>query len=184
MWTFPDLIDRRPNRGQSSGKSTTTAESKEGLLGRWLFCIFARQFTSFRSQCLTKQRRHRIGSLLSTELIASVVICGTLFMAIRTILGFTRDLGDLRPKLSKIESILDRIRDGMKDNKERVGTLSEQIAPIEDLEGKMRAHYEGIQEQDRNEEKRKIAEEEEEQSGRKRRIQRKKMGFGENEDLT
>ena len=180
MWTFPDLVDRLPNGGQS----TATAESNEGLLGRWLFCIFARQITSFRSQCLTKQRRHRIGSLLSTELIASVVICGTLFMAIRTILGFTRDLGDLRPKLSKIESLLGRVRDGMKDNTERVSTLSEEIAPIEDLEGKMRAHYEGIQEQDRNEEKKKIAEEEEEQSGRKRRIQRKKMGFGEHEELT
>ena len=97
-------------------------------------------------------------------------------------MGFTRDLGDLRPKLSKIESILGRVRDGMKDNKERVSTLSEEIAPIEDLEGKMRAHYEGIQEQERNAEKKKI--EEEEQSGRKRRIQRKKMGFGENEELT
>ena len=67
------------------------------------------------------------------ELIARVVICGALFMAIRMILGFTRDLGDLRPKLSKIESILARFRDGMKDNKERVGTLSKEIAPIEDL---------------------------------------------------
>jgi hypothetical protein len=104
-------------------------------------------------------------------------------MAIRTILGFTRDLGDLRPKLSKIESILGRVRDGTKDNTERVSTLSEEIAPIEDIEGKMRAHYEGIQEQERNAEKKKI-EEEEEQSGRKRRIQRKKMGFGENEELT
>ena len=54
-------------------------------------------------------------------------------MAIRMILGFTCDLGDLRPKLSKIESILARFRDGMKDNKERVGTLSKEIAPIEDL---------------------------------------------------
>jgi hypothetical protein len=107
-------------------------------------------------------------------------------MAIRTILGFTRDLGDLRPKLSKIESILGRVRDGMKDNTERVSTLSEEIAPIEDLQGKMRAHYEGIQEQERNAEKKKIEEEEEEeeQSGRKRRIQRKMMGFGEKEELT
>ena len=46
----------------------------------------------------------------------------------------------------------------------------------------MRAHYEGMQEQERNAEKKKIKEEE--QSGRKRRIQRKKRGFGENEELT
>ena len=48
----------------------------------------------------------------------------------------------------------------------------------------MRAHYEGIQEQERNAEKKKIEEEEKEQSGRKRRIQRKMMGFGEKEELT
>jgi predicted nucleic acid-binding Zn-ribbon protein len=106
-------------------------------------------------------------------------------MAIRTILGFTRDLADLRPKLSKIESTLDRIRDRMKDNKELVGTLSKEVAQIEDLEGKMRAHYEAIQEQEREAEKKNIEAEEDEQSGRKRRIQRKKMGFGEdgNEEL-
>ncbi len=103
-------------------------------------------------------------------------------MAIRTILGFTRDVADLRPKLSKIESTLDRIRDRMKDNKELVGTLSKEVAPIEDLEGKMRAHYEAIQEQEREAEKKNIEAEEDEQSGRKRRIQRKKMGFGENEN--
>lgn len=137
---------------------------------------------SFNSQCSTQQRRHRIGSVLSTELIASVVICGALLMAIRTILGFTRDVADLRPKLSKIESTLDRIRDRMKDNKELVGTLSKEVAPIEDLEGKMRAHYEAIQEQEREAEKKNIEAEEDEQSGRKRRIQRKKMGFGENEN--
>ena len=113
---------------------------------------------NFNSQCSTKQRRHRIGSLLSTELIASVVICGALLMAIRTILVFTRDVADLRPKLSKIESALDRIRDRMADNKELVSTLSKEVAPIEDLEGKMRAHYEGLQEQERNAEKKKIEE--------------------------
>jgi hypothetical protein len=140
---------------------------------------------NFNSQCSTKQRRHRIGSLLSTELIASVVICGALLMAIRTILVFTRDVADLRPKLSKIESALDRTRDRMADNKELVSTLSKEVAPIEDLEGKMRAHYEAIQEQEREAEKKNIENEEDELSGRKRRIQRKKMGFGEseNEDL-
>ncbi len=137
---------------------------------------------NFNSQCSTKQRRHRIGSLLSTELIASVVICGALLMAIRTILVFTRDVADLRPKLSKIESALDRIRDRMADNKELVSTLSKEVAPIEDLEGKMRAHYEAIQEQEREAEKKNIENEEDELSGRKRRIQRKKMGFGESEN--
>lgn len=102
-------------------------------------------------------------------------------MAIRTILGFTRDAGELRPKLSAIENTLDRIRSMMKDNKELVGSLSKEVAPIRDLEGKMRAHFEAMQEMVMIAEKKKIAEEEEAESGRARRIQRKKMGFGETE---
>ena len=65
----------------------------------------------------------------------------------------------------------------MKANKVIVDNLSKEVAPIQDLEGKMREHYEDMQELQLNEEKRKIAEEEE--TGRKRRIQRKKMGYGE-----
>ena len=99
-------------------------------------------------------------------------------MAIRTILGFTRDIEDLRPKLFKIENTLERIRTVMKDNKERVGILSVEVAPIEDLEGRMRSHYEAMQELELAAEKRKIAEEENEQSSRSHRIKRKRMGFG------
>ena len=69
----------------------------------------------------------------------------------------------------------------MKANKEIVDNLTKEVAPIQDLEGKMREHYEDMQELQLNEEKRKIAEEEEEETGRKRRIQRKKMGYGESD---
>ena len=102
-------------------------------------------------------------------------------MAIRTILGFTRTVAELRPKLSQIENTLNRVREGMKENKELVDNLSTEVTPIRDLEGKMRGHYEDMQELQLNEEKKKLAEEEEAETGRKRRIQRKKMGFGESE---
>ena len=69
----------------------------------------------------------------------------------------------------------------MKANKEIVDNLTKEVAPIQDLEGKMCEHYEDMQELQLNEEKRKIAEEEEEKTGRKRRIQRKKMGYGESD---
>ena len=102
-------------------------------------------------------------------------------MSIRTILGFTRDIEDLRPKLFKIENTLERIRTVMKDNKERVGILSVEVAPIEDLEGRMRSHYEAMQELELAAEKRKIAEEENEQSSRSHRITRKRKDFGEDD---
>ena len=145
------------------------------------FVLLHDQLPLFVAVVSAKHRRPPIGSLLSTELITSVIICGAFFMSIRTILGFTRDVGDLRPKLSKLENTLDRVRDGMKDNKDRVGILSKEVNPIQELEGKMRAHYEEMQEIEMEAEKQKIAEEEEEQTGRQRRIQRKKMGFGETE---
>ena len=102
-------------------------------------------------------------------------------MAIRTILVFTREISALRPKLSNAEHTLDRLRAGMKDNKERVGELSDVVDPIRELEGKMRAYYEAMQDLVMDDEKKKLAEEQDAESGRKRRIQRKKMGFGESE---
>ena len=102
-------------------------------------------------------------------------------MSIRTILGFTRDIEDLRPKLFKIENTLERTLTGMKDNKERVGILSVEVAPIEDLEGRMRSHYEAMQELELTAEKREIAEEENEQSSPSYRITRKRMDFGEDD---
>ena len=75
----------------------------------------------------------QIDSLLSTELIASIIICGAFFMAIRSIMGFTRDVSELRPKLVQLENTHARLREALTNNKELVGNLSQKVEPIQDL---------------------------------------------------
>ena len=69
----------------------------------------------------------------------------------------------------------------MANNKELVGNLSQEVEPRQDLETKMRAHFEVMQDLQLEDEKQRLAAEEEADTGRKRRVQRKKMGFGEND---
>ena len=102
-------------------------------------------------------------------------------MAIGSIVGFTRDESELRPKLVHLEITLTRLREALANNKELVGNLSQEVEPIQDLEAKMRAHFEVMQDLQLEDEKQRLAAEEEADTGRKRRVQRKKMGFDEND---
>ena len=142
-----------------------------------VFCVFFYRYWYF----LLKSGDLQIGSLLSTEFIASVIICGVLFMAIRAIMGFTRDVSELRPKLVQLENTQARLRETLTTNKELVGNLSQEVEPIQDLETKMRAHYKVMQDLQLEDEKQGLAAEEEADAGRKRRVQRKKMGFGQSD---
>ena len=51
--------------------------------------------------------------VLSTEVIAGVLIVASLAMAVRSILFFTRESTGIAPKLMKIESELEKWRAGM-----------------------------------------------------------------------
>ena len=96
-------------------------------------------------------------------------------------MGFTRDVSELRPKLVQLENTLTRLREALANNEELVGNLSQEVEPRRDLETKMRAHFEVMQDLQLEDEKQRLAAEEEADTGRKRRVQRKKMGFGEND---
>ena len=93
-------------------------------------------------------------------------------------MGFTKDVSELRPKLTQLENTLDRIRTTLTDNKELVGNLSQEVEPIQELERKMRAHYGVMQDLQLEDEKRRLAAEAEAEAGtgRKMRTERKEIG--------
>jgi chromosome segregation ATPase len=117
--------------------------------------------------------------ILSTEVIAGILIIASFGMCIRSILHFTREAAVLQPKLGDIERELVKWREGMADKKAAVEKLNKEVAPLREAEAKMRLYYESMKEMELNHEKKKMKEQEKEQSDRQRRIQRKKMGFGE-----
>jgi len=95
-------------------------------------------------------------------------------MAIRTFIGFSQNISTLRPKLDQIDKVLNRIRLNLQTNKERIENLNLDLSPIQDLEQKMRTHYEIIQDLALDEEKKNLREEKEAESGGKRTIERKR----------
>jgi len=116
-------------------------------------------------------------AILTTEVLAGILIIGAFAMGIRSTLHFSKGAADLRPKLTEVERNLKRLRDGMGDRKKAVAELTQAVAPIKEQETQMRLYYEQAQEMNIEHEKREQADSEEEEAGRKRRIQRKKMGY-------
>lgn len=116
-------------------------------------------------------------AVLSTEVLAGILIIGAFAMAIRSTLHFTKGAADLRPRLNEVEQELRRLRNGMADRKKTVQTLTTEVAPFKEKEAQMRVYYEQIQSMDIEHEKKESAQSEQVESERRRRIQRKKMGF-------
>ena len=118
-----------------------------------------------------------LDAVLTTEVIAGVLIISGFAMAIRSVLHFTKEASDLHLKLGEIERELSKLRDGMGEKKKAVDSLSQAVAPIRERESKIRLYYEELREADIAEEKKEQAQEEEKEAQRQKRVQRKKMGL-------
>ena len=116
-------------------------------------------------------------AVLSTEVLAGVLIIGAFAMAIRSTLHFSKAAADLRPRLNEVDQELKRLRSGMTERKKAVQSLSAEVAPVKEKETQMRVYYEDLQSMDIEHEKQEHAESEQNDAERRRRIQRKKMGF-------
>jgi len=123
-----------------------------------------------------------LDSILSTEVIAGIIIIGGFAMCIRSILAFTNSATELRPKLTEIERQLGNLRDGMKERKDKVADLNEVVSPLKDREGRMRSYFDQMKKLELDDQKEQMAAQAEEESKRTRRIQRKKMGYEDEEE--
>ena len=116
-------------------------------------------------------------AFLSTEVIAGVLILAALGMAMRSIIHFSKEAATLRPRLAEADRELNKLREGMEDRRKAVKKLADQVAPIKELENKMRLYFEGLQEQQAEIGKKLQEQEERKERERQKRIKRKKMGF-------
>ena len=115
--------------------------------------------------------------VLSTEVIAGVLIVASLAMAVRSILFFTREITGIAPRLMKIEADLERWRGGMGDKKKIVADLTEIVDPLREREGRLRMYYDSLKNMEVDHEKNEARASHEQAQARKKRVQRKKMGF-------
>lgn len=115
--------------------------------------------------------------ILSTEVIAGIIIIGALVMSVRTILMFTRQASEMAPKLQKLEAALTKIRDGMDDKKRLVKDLTTIVEPLRAREGKLREYYEMLKNLELAYEREHAEKEEQDEAEKRKRIQKKRMGL-------
>ena len=115
--------------------------------------------------------------ILSTEVIAGIIIVASVAMTVRSILMFTREASGMSPRLLKLESELGKHKEGMDGKKTAVKELTVVVDPLKDREGKLRGYYDDLKNMELAHDKANAAAEEHEEGERKKRVQRKKMGF-------
>ena len=82
--------------------------------------------------------------ILSTEVIAGIIIVASVAMAVRSILMFTREASGMGPKLMKLNHELGKHKDGMDAKKTAVTELNVVVEPLRDSEGKLRGYYDSL----------------------------------------
>ena len=97
-------------------------------------------------------------------------------MCIRTILSYTNQVSELRPKISEIDRKLNSQRNGMKKYQSKVEKLGETVRPLKEREALMRSYYDQMRNTELEQERKQMAEQAEEEDKRDRSIQRKSLG--------
>ena len=113
--------------------------------------------------------------LLSTEVVTAVITIGAFAMSVRSIIAFSNEVTELRPKLTEIERRLNRVRDGMQSHQAKVDKLSESVRPLKQQEHSLRSYYDEIKRLELDMEREKLVSEQDKEGKKELNIQRKKL---------
>ena len=110
-------------------------------------------------------------------MVAGIIIVGALVMTVRSILMFTRQAGEMAPKVQKLDMMLNKIRDGMAEKKKKSSKTSPSSSTLCGRGRESCDYYEQIKEIELTYERESAEKREKDEAEKRKRIQRKKMGF-------
>jgi hypothetical protein len=84
--------------------------------------------------------------VLAPEVISGVLIGVSVLMTIRVILGFTGEAAELRGRLFKVESRLEKLRAELPEKQQRVGELTKAVNAMKPREQRLRDYYDVLME--------------------------------------
>ena len=84
--------------------------------------------------------------ILSTEIVTGIISLGAISISISSIIAFSKDVGELQPKLTGAEHGLNRLRDGMECSHSTVAELSELIHSLKKQESHLQSYYDEVKE--------------------------------------
>ncbi len=115
--------------------------------------------------------------ILSTEVITGIITVGSLAMIVRSILLFTNEAAGMSPRLMRIEADLTKFSDGMGERKQAVKDLNTVVVPLREREERLRNYFDRLRNMELEHDRAEHEAIEEEEDLKKKRVQRKKMGF-------
>ena len=107
--------------------------------------------------------------------MTGVITIGAFAMSVRSIITFSNEVTELRPKLTEIERRLNRVRDGMQSHQAKVDKLSESVRPLKQQEHSLRSYYDEIKRLELDMEREKLVSEQDKEGKKELNIQRKKL---------
>ena len=119
-----------------------------------------------------------LDAILTPDVLHGIVIVGALVFIVRSLLIFTKESAELRPKLDVANRNLTLLRESMASQKKKVASLSKKVEPLQARFDQMNPLYEKIKEIEDDDERSTAQAHAAEEEARNRRVQRQKMGFG------
>ena len=84
--------------------------------------------------------------IISTEVITGIISLGAISMSVICIIEFSKEVRELLPKLTAVESKLNRLRDGKESSQSTVAELSELISSLKQKESNLQSYYDEMKE--------------------------------------
>ena len=123
-----------------------------------------------------------LNSLLTLEAGASVLMVGALAIVVRSFLLYSKEASELQPKLNRVNKELNRLREKIEPKKKLISQLNKEIVPLREKEKEFDDFFQTLRQVELDEEKKEVAEERESSADKKRKLQRRRMGFGDSDD--
>lgn len=121
--------------------------------------------------------RDVVGIILSAEVVFSAVFTISLFIAVHAILGFVRQSGSLYTRLAQIEAELSVLHASIPGRLERIGSLRQELAPLQDEFRRIQLYLSRLQHLDRRWQQQEAEREREAEESKEKLIHRQKLGL-------
>ena len=84
--------------------------------------------------------------IINTEVVTGIISLGAISMSVSCIIISSKEVRKLQPKLTAVDSKLNRLRDGKESNQSTITEFSELISPLMQQESNLQFYYDEMKE--------------------------------------
>ena len=108
--------------------------------------MIQRRILVFKSSSLTTLQQVEPMDIISTEVVTGIISLGAISMSVNGIIVFSKEVRELLPKLTAVQSKLNRLSDVKESSQSTVAELSELISLLKQRESNIQSYYDEMKE--------------------------------------